>query len=153
MGLAAESRHATFHLPRASECGWRRERRGITMSAPVALAADACAPAWASLPLRLAQRAFATLIEDVAHDASRHAEIHLARLRSQARRTLSALSADDQERIARWLALQFASRKAGEQARQWVARVDAALAAGIDALQASANEALSMRRGRDAAAA
>lgn len=123
------------------------------MSAPVALAAEARAPAWASLPLRLAQRAFAALIEDVANDASRHAEIHLARLRSQARRTLSVLSADDQQHIARWLALQFASRRAGEQAHQWVARVDATLAAGIDSLQATANEALSARAPHDAVAA
>ena len=123
------------------------------MSAPVALAAEARAPAWASLPLRLAQRAFAALIEDVANDASRHAEIHLARLRSQARRTLSALSADDQQHIARWLALQFASRNAGEQKRQWIARVDATLAAGIDSLQATANEALSAHARRGAVAA
>ena len=123
------------------------------MSAPVALAADDHAPGWASLPLRLAQRAFAALIEDVGNDASRHAEIHLARLRSQARRTLSALSADDQARIARWLALQFASRDAGDYARQWVARVDATLATGIEALQASVREALSVRAGRDAVAA
>jgi hypothetical protein len=123
------------------------------MSAPVALAAEARAPAWASLPLRLAQRAFAALIEDVANDASRHAEIHLARLRSQARRTLSALSADDQQLIARWLALQFASRKAGAQARQWVARVDATLATGIDAQQATADEAVSARTRHGAVAA
>jgi hypothetical protein len=123
------------------------------MSAPVPLAAHARAPAWASLPLRMAQRAFAALIEDVANDASRHAEIHFARLRSNARRTLSALSADDQQHIARWLALQFASRNAGDQAHLWVARVDATLAAGIDALQATANEALSARAGRGAVAA
>ena len=123
------------------------------MSAPVALAAEARPPAWASLPLRLAQRAFAALIEDVANDASRHAEIHLARLRSQARRTLSVLSADDQQHIARWLALQFASRKAGEQTRQWVARVDATLAAGIDSLQATANETLSTHAPHGAVAA
>lgn len=123
------------------------------MSAPVALSADDHASAWASLPLRLAQRAFAALIEDVANDASRHAEIHLARLRSQARRTLSALSADEQAQIARWLALQFASRNTGEQARQWVARVDATLATGIEALQASMHEALSARAGHGAVAA
>ncbi len=123
------------------------------MSAPVALAAQDRAPGWASLPLRMAQRALAALIEDVGNDASRHAEIHLARLRSQARRTLSALSADDQAQIARWLALQFASRDAGEHAQQWVGRVDATLAAGIEALQASVREALSIRTARDAVAA
>lgn len=114
---------------------------------------DGLAPAWASLPLRLAQRAFAALIEDLSRDASRHAEIHLARLRSQARRTLSALSADDQQQIARWLALQFASGDACDQASQWLARVDAPLAAGIDGLLASANEALSARIGDGAVAA
>jgi hypothetical protein len=113
------------------------------MSAPVALAAQDRAPGWASLPLRMAQRALAALIEDVGNDASR----------SQARRTLSALSADDQAQIARWLALQFASRDAGEHAQQWVGRVDATLAAGIEALQASVREALSIRTARDAVAA
>lgn len=123
------------------------------MSAPVALAAETRLPAWPSLSLRQAQRAFAALIEDVANEASRHAEIHLARLRSQARRTLSALSADDQERIVRWLALQFASRDAGEPARQWIGRVDATLAAGVEAMQASAHAAIFARAGDDAVAA
>jgi hypothetical protein len=123
------------------------------MSAPVALPANAPAPGWASLPLRQAQRAFAPLLEDAGSDAPRHAEIHLARLRSHARRTLSALSADDQANVARWLALQFASRDAEARPPPWVARVDAALAAGIEGLRAAACETLSTRAGRGAVAA
>lgn len=123
------------------------------MSAPVALSVDVDPPQWASLPLRLAQRAFASLIEDVGNDAPGHAEIHLARLRSQARRTLSALSADDQANIARWLALQLASRDAGALSQSWVARVDATLAAGTEGLRASAHEILSTRVGQGAVAA
>lgn len=123
------------------------------MSAPIALAADARALEWASLPLRQAQRVFALLLEDAGSDAPSHAEIHLARLRSQARRTLSTLSADDQANVARWLALQFASRDVEAWPQPWVARVDAALAAGIEGLRAAARETVSTRAGHGAVAA
>lgn len=123
------------------------------MSAPSALAADAPRLAWASLSLRLAQRAFAQLVEDSGSDASRPAEIHLARLRSQARRTLSVLSADDQATIARWLALQFASRDVSAPSPAWLARVDAAFAAGVEGLRANAAEWLRARTDEDAFAA
>ena len=123
------------------------------MSAPSALAADAPPPAWASLSLRLAQRAFAQLVEGSGSDASRPADIHLARLRSHARRTLSVLSADDQARIARWLALQFASRDASAPSPAWLSRVDAAFASGVESLRASAGESLRARSDEDAFAA
>jgi hypothetical protein len=123
------------------------------MSAPSALAADAPPPAWASLSLRLAQRAFAQLVEGSAHDASRPADIRLARLRSHARRTLSVLSADDQASIARWLALQFASRDPAAPSPAWLARVDAAFAACVEGLRADAGEWLHARAEEDAFAA
>lgn len=58
-----------------------------------------------SLELRCAQRAFASVI-----DADRHVgEFRAAQLRLVARRTLSALSADDRARLADWLSLQLAT--------------------------------------------
>ena len=69
----------------------------------------------AGLALRLAQRAFSALI-DACDDA-----MPLARAqRGQAlQRALSALSADDRDRFARWLALLRASRQG--LAPQWIA--------------------------------
>ena len=57
----------------------------------------------ASLELRHAQRAFAALVD--AH--ARAGEFAGAQMRKLARRTLSALSADDRARLAEWLALQI----------------------------------------------
>jgi hypothetical protein len=71
----------------------------------------------ASIALRLAQRAFAGLID--ARDAG---ELGDARVRAAARRTLSALSADDRPRLVEWLALVIATH--GAAAREaLIARV------------------------------
>ena len=59
----------------------------------------------ASLELRSAQRAFAAVIDS----HRRVGEFRSAQLRSVARRTLSALSADDRARLADWLSLQIAA--------------------------------------------
>ena len=76
----------------------------------------------ASINLRHAQRAFAALLET----NRRVGEFRSAQLRSVARRTLSALSADDRALLADWLALQLvaASHDIGESALGLVARVD-----------------------------
>jgi hypothetical protein len=94
----------------------------------------------APLPLRLAQRAFAALTEARRGPTG---AFRLAQLRSAARRTLSALSADDHAQLQRWLGLQLAS--AGAQAADALrlfARVDAALAAQIGAALARTREEL-----------
>jgi hypothetical protein len=94
----------------------------------------------ASLALRIAQRAFAPLLErDV-----RHTTFRFAQLRSSARRVLSALSADDRVRLTRWLALLCvaAAMDGREVADLRLARIDAALAAGVAATQAALIEAL-----------
>jgi hypothetical protein len=90
----------------------------------------------AGLPLRLAQRAFAAVLERRARDeAGDGGEFVGAQLRSAARRTLSALSADEQIDLLRWLSLQLAAGGAGEMAvgSSRLTRVDALLAAGIAA--------------------
>lgn len=84
----------------------------------------------AGLRLRLAQRAFAALLEKADSDVG--GIFHAAQLRSAARRTLSALSADDQARFSRWLGLQLATGTLGEPAAtRALARVDRTLAAGV----------------------
>ena len=103
------------------------------------------------LPLRLAQRAFAALIEEPARNAARNdAEFRFAQLRSAARRTLSALSADDQERLARWLALQFVAAPASSP---HLVRVDTGLAAYVDSVLESLRERILARDAREVAAA
>ncbi|MEO6688489.1 MAG: hypothetical protein ABIS07_15915 [Dokdonella sp.] len=84
----------------------------------------------AGLPLRMAQRTFASLLE-----GGERGEFVVAQLRSAARRTLSALSADEQSDLMRWLSLQLASNIACDvvNASSPLARVDAMLAAGIAA--------------------
>lgn len=80
------------------------------------------------LPLRMAQRAFAALI-----DGGNRGEFVAAQLRSTARRTLSALSADEQSSLSRWLSLQLATSSMHDRAgtSSALTRVDAMLAAGI----------------------
>jgi len=92
-----------------------------------------------SLALRIAQRAFAPLLErDV-----RHTTFRFAQLRSGARRVLSALSADDRVRLARWLALlcAHAGDRACEVVESRLGRVDALLATAVMALLATLPEA------------
>jgi hypothetical protein len=99
---------------------------------------ETMATSHASLALRVAQRVFAPLLET----GVRHTTFRFAQLRSSARRTLSALSADDRVRLARWLALLCAN--GGEGAREFVevrlARVDALLAAAVVALLATLSD-------------
>ncbi|HEY0232442.1 MAG TPA: hypothetical protein VGC55_14430, partial [Dokdonella sp.] len=88
----------------------------------------------AGLPLRFAQRAFAALIEETAAEGTANiGAFRTAQLRSAARRTLSALSADDQVRLQRWLALQLVSHdlQDGGALRNPLSRVDAMLAANV----------------------
>lgn len=102
------------------------------------------------LPLRLAQRAFAALIE--ASWPRSAGALPLARLRRIARRTLSGLSADDRSRLSRWLSLQMASASApGTDVARMLATAAPALAAHVDALLAGTREELSTRSAGTAA--
>lgn len=96
----------------------------------------------ASLELRHAQRAFAALV-----DATGGAgEFRGAQLRKHARRTLSALSADDRARLAEWLALQIAAA-ASEHMLALAPRIDEALAARVRRALPARVEALAIRGG------
>ena len=89
-----------------------------------------------ALALRLAQRAFAALIENGARDRSaRFGMFRSAQLRTAARRTLSALSADDRSRLSRWISLQVAasSARGTERVNEALARVDGLFAGRIGA--------------------
>jgi hypothetical protein len=93
-----------------------------------------------SLELRHAQRAFAVLIE--AH--RRVGEFRGAQLRAIARRTLSALSADDRTTLADWLSLQLAATDAGESELGLLARVDMPIGARVRRALPERVEALAM---------
>ncbi|HEX5122748.1 MAG TPA: hypothetical protein VFV97_05820 [Rhodanobacteraceae bacterium] len=83
----------------------------------------------ASLALRAAQRAFAASIE-----SRRGAgEFRDAQHRAAARRTLSALSADDRSRLADWLSLLLATcnSRFADASIVALARVDAAIVARV----------------------
>lgn len=108
-----------------------------------------CLPGF-GLGLRLAQRALAPLIDAAVRGEA--GNLRLANLRRSARRTLSALSADDHSRLARWLSLQLASTPViGTEAARMLASVGPALAAHVDALLAGTREELSAGRGGIAA--
>jgi hypothetical protein len=94
----------------------------------------------ASLELRHAQRAFAALVD--AH--ARAGEFQRAQIRKYARRTLSALSADDRTSLAEWLALQIAAASS-ERALALAARIDEALAARVRRALPARVEALAIR--------
>lgn len=101
------------------------------------------------LPLRLAQRAFAALLETRRGPAG---TFRRAQLRSAARRTLSALSADDHLRLQRWLGLQLASGTAqAADAARLFARVDTMLAAQVGAALTRTREELSVHAAGTAA--
>jgi len=102
------------------------------MRTPLPASAHDGAAHWASLALRLAQRAFSALIEESSAHAREDSELRLARLRSQARRTWIALSAEDQARLSRWLARQTAGCR-GERSLPQLLRVDGAFAGIEDA--------------------
>jgi hypothetical protein len=83
----------------------------------------------ASLVLRRAQRAFAASLENL-HDAG---EFRQAQRRGVARRTLSALSADDRTRLADWLSLLLATgdSRVADASIVALGRVDTAIGARV----------------------
>lgn len=105
----------------------------------------------ATLPLRRAQRAFAAALEDGRRGAPR-GPFPRAQRAVAARRTLSGLSADDAARLQRWLSLLLAAADAADAAQR-LARIDAALAAGVGATLAGVRDELSPRPRAGAAAA
>jgi hypothetical protein len=110
----------------------------------------------AGLPLRMAQRAFAVLLETGGRGDAGGGEFVMAQLRVAARRTLSALSADEQSVLSRWLSLQLATSVAPDtiaHAGGPLTRVDAMLAAGIAATLPRTREELLAHARKGAAAA
>jgi hypothetical protein len=99
----------------------------------------------ASLVLRAAQRAFAASL-DSARDAG---EFRDAQRRGEARRTLSALSADDRTRLADWLSLLLAAgeSRVADASIVALARIDAALVARVRRALPRRVEALAARVG------
>jgi hypothetical protein len=98
-----------------------------------------------SLALRAAQRAFAVSLEN-ARDAG---EFRAAQRRSSARRTLSALSADDRARLSEWLSLLLATGypRTADDAIAALARIDAAVVARVRRELPRRVEALAVRGG------
>jgi hypothetical protein len=99
----------------------------------------------ASLALRAAQRAFAASLES----AREGGEFRRAQRRVAARRTLSALSADDRSRLADWLSLLLATGDSGgaDVAMLALARIDAAIVARVRRELPRRVEALAARGG------
>ena len=99
----------------------------------------------ASLALRAAQRAFAASL-DGARDAG---EFRNAQRRAAARRTLSALSADDRARLADWLSLLLAAdgSRVADASIVALARIDAAVVARVRRELPRRVEALAARGG------
>ena len=97
----------------------------------------------ASLELRSAQRAFAAVLDS----HRRVGEFRGAQLRSVARRTLSALSADDRARLADWLSLQIAAgaRSIEDSALRLIARIEAGIVARVRRALPRQVEALAIR--------
>ena len=105
----------------------------------------------ASLALRHAQRAFAAMLDAVSFGTARAGgEFRNAQLRSAARRTLSALSADDRAELTEWLTLQVAAGMSGsrDQVLDIVLHIDLRLVARVRRTLADRVEALAMRGGR-----
>lgn len=86
-------------------------------------------PAQASWPMRLAQQAFAQLLED----SARHSGFRVGARRMAARETLSALSVDDRGPFERWLSLQVfcAPAAIATTSINVLATVDATLATAV----------------------
>jgi hypothetical protein len=97
----------------------------------------------ASLPLRSAQRAFAAVLDS----HRRVGEFRGAQLRSVARRTLSALSADDRTQLADWLSLQIAAgaRDIEDSVLGLIARIGAGIVARVRRVLPRHVEALAIR--------
>ena len=130
------------------------DMRNDSMTAPATALANAPASSPAALALRLAQRAFAAVIDNASSKGADHGTFRGAQLRRAARRTLSALSADDRPRLNRWLFLQLAAGVAPDSARasRWLARMDARLGANIGTTIAQVRNQLSSARENGAAA-
>ena len=79
--------------------------------------------------VRLAQQAFAALLED----GQRLGNFRIAALRASARAALSALSVDDRERLERWLSLQLATHSASTASNDLgaLATVETLIAANV----------------------
>jgi len=112
------------------------------MTAPATLQPVEQASSAASLPLRLAQRAFAMWLDIARREGLAAGAFRSARLRRIARRTLSALSADDHARLIRWLAVQLVTSVTGDAVMAALMRVDAVIAAGAGAALARTREEL-----------
>jgi len=99
----------------------------------------------ASLALRAAQRAFAASLEG----GRKAGEFRWAQQRGVARRTLSALSADDRARLAAWVSLLLATgdSRAVDASIGSLARIDAALVARVRRELPRRVEALAARAG------
>jgi len=84
-----------------------------------------------SWPLRLAQQAFALLLED----SRRYSGFRVAPRRGVARKALSAVSVDDRGPLEHWLALQLLTATTGTTSDSLgvLATVDTALAASVRA--------------------
>lgn len=83
----------------------------------------------AGLPLRLAQRAFAALFDQLDSEGT----FQGAQLRGAARRAWATLPAGERMRFSCWLALQLASTSArGAMAHRALAGVDSQLAVAVD---------------------
>lgn len=126
---------------RATLRGPHRLRSGAAGAASGAPACERAGDA-ASWPLRMAQRAFAALLDQAPHRTTSAGTFRSAQRFAAARRTLSALSADDHARLVRWLAVQIGTTAEGAQAVGRLARVDAVLAAGVAAAALRAGEEL-----------
>jgi len=89
----------------------------------------------ASWPLRLAQQAFALLLDD----SRRHGGFRVGGRRGVARHALSAVSADDRGSLERWLALQLLTAPAtmAIDSLGVLARVDTPLAGAVRARRSS----------------
>lgn len=96
-----------------------------------------------SLELRCAQRAFAAVIDS----HRRVGEFRGAQLRRGARRTLSALSADDRAQLSDWLSLQIAAgaRSLEDSALGLIARIEAGIVARVRRALPRHVEALAIR--------
>ena len=84
-----------------------------------------------SWPMRLAQQAFALLLED----SRRHSGFRVGSRRAVARAALSAVSVDDRGPLERWIALQLLTAPAGttRDSLGVLATVDTPLAAAVRA--------------------
>ena len=100
---------------------------------------------WASLALRAAQRAFAASLERTREAG----EFRAAQRRGAARRTLSALSADDRARLVDWLSLLLATgdSRGMDDAMLALARIDPTIVARVRRELPRRVEALAARGG------